>query len=202
MTAALALIVFGYLLGSLPTGYLLGLLAGVDVRRLGSGNIGATNVARVVGKWQGMLTLAADAAKGFLPVLVAQQWPVSPAWVAAAGAAAFVGHLYPVFLRLRGGKGVATAFGVMLAMAPLAALALVAVFAAVFLPTRLVSLGAMVAAVAAPPLLWILSYPPPAVALGSLFAALIILRHRDNLRRLIAGTEPKFRAAGDRGSER
>src|SRR5438128_12043580 len=106
------LVLFGYLLGSIPTGYILGFLAGVDVRKAGSGNVGATNVARVVGKRQGIFTLVADAAKGFIPVILALNLDLTPVATVFVGIAAFLGHLYPVFLRFRGGKGVATALGV------------------------------------------------------------------------------------------
>src|SRR5206468_9249611 len=97
------LILFGYLLGSVPTGYILGFLAGVDVRKAGSGNVGATNVARVVGKRQGLLTLVADAAKGFIPVFVSAQFGLSATVIGFVGVAAFLGHLFPVFLKFQGG---------------------------------------------------------------------------------------------------
>ena len=127
----IALIGLAYLLGSIPTGYILGKFAGVDVRQVGSGNVGATNVARAVGKWQGVLTLLADAVKGMLPAAIGLAMTLPPAAIAALSAAAFLGHLYPVFLKFRGGKGVATALGSLLAIAPLAGLLLVAIFAVV-----------------------------------------------------------------------
>ncbi len=116
----IALIVFAYLLGSIPTGYILGKIAGVDVRQVGSGNVGATNVARAVGKWQGVLTLLADAMKGMLPAAIGLAMMLPSAAIAALSAAAFLGHLYPIFLNFRGGKGVATALGALLVIAPLA----------------------------------------------------------------------------------
>jgi acyl phosphate:glycerol-3-phosphate acyltransferase len=186
------LILFAYLLGSVPTGYLMGILKGVDVRTAGSGNIGATNVARLVGKRQGILTLAADAAKGFTPVFAAVQLGLAPSAAALAGTAAFLGHLYPVFLKFQGGKGVATALGVFVGLAPLATLVLIVIFAAVVLASRIVSLSSMVAALAGPVALWFFSYPPAVVGLSALIASMIILRHRANLRRLLAGTEPRF----------
>jgi len=191
------LIIFGFLLGSVPTGYLLGAWMGVDVRTAGSRNIGATNVARVVGKRQGVLTLAADAAKGFIPVFAAVQLGFAPV-AALVGTAAFLGHLYPVFLKFQGGKGVATALGVFLGLAPLATLVLIVIFAAVALTSRIVSLSSMVAALAAPVTLWFFSYPPAVVGLSALIASMIILRHRDNLRRLLAGTEPRFASVSSR----
>jgi glycerol-3-phosphate acyltransferase PlsY len=191
------LIVFAYLLGSVPTGYLMGAWMGVDVRAVGSGNIGATNVARVVGKRQGILILAADAAKGFIPVFAALQLGFAPA-AALAGTAAFLGHLYPVFLKFRGGKGVATALGVYVGLAPMVTLWLIVIFVAVALASRIVSLGSMAAALAAPVILWFFSYPPAVIGLSALIAAMIILRHRGNLRRLLAGTEPRFGSISSR----
>jgi acyl phosphate:glycerol-3-phosphate acyltransferase len=186
--------IFSYLIGSIPAGYIVGRLAGLDVRKSGSGNIGATNVARVAGKTRGLLTLLADSAKGFIPAIIAQQMAFSHTAVAVVATAAFLGHLYPVFLRFQGGKGVATAFGVLLALAPIATLVSLAVFTAVILSSRTVSLSSIAAATAAPIALWFLSYPPPLIVMSALFAAMIILRHRENMRRLLSGTEPRFGA--------
>ena len=189
-----ALIVFAYLLGSIPTGYILGRIAGVDVRQLGSGNVGATNVARAVGKWQGVLTLLADAMKGMLPAAIGLTMMLPSAAIAALSAAAFLGHLYPIFLNFRGGKGVATALGALLVIAPLASLLLVAIFAAVVFPTRLVSLSSIVAAASAPFALWLFLQPRAIILLGAFLAAMIVWRHRGNIQRLRAGTEPRFDA--------
>src|SRR5215467_6201963 len=185
---------FAYLLGSVPAGYILGSRAGIDVRKAGSGNIGATNVARLVGKRQGILTLIADAAKGFIPVFVASRLGLSSNWIALTGVAAFLGHLYPVFLKFRGGKGVATALGVLLGVAPWATLLLAVIFAVVAYASRTVSLSAMIAAAAAPLALWLFSYPVVLIGMSAFIAILIIWRHRANIKRLIAGTEPKFAA--------
>lgn len=186
------LILLGYLIGSVPNGYLLGKLAGVDIQKVGSGNIGAANVARTLGKWQGALTLVADAAKGFLPVFVALELGLSSVNAALVAIAAFLGHLYPVFLKFRGGKGVATGLGALLALAPLATVVLIAIFAAVALSTRLVSLSSIAAAVAAPVILWLFNQQAVIVGLGLFFGAMITLRHRRNIRRILAGTEPRF----------
>jgi glycerol-3-phosphate acyltransferase PlsY len=191
MEAAL-LIVFSYLSGSIPVGYLLGRLSGLDVRQVGSGNIGATNVARVAGRTQGVLTLLGDAAKGFIPVLLSSYLGFSLEVSALAGAAAFLGHLFPLFLKLQGGKGVATALGVLVWLAPAGTLILAGIFLATALSTRTVSLSSLIAAGAAPVLFWSLAYPPPVVALSLFVAVMITLRHRDNIRRLFAGVEPKF----------
>ena len=154
------LAIFAYLLGSIPSGFIIGALSGIDVRNTGSGNIGATNVARVLGKGLGLLTLIADTAKGFVPVFVAQRLGMSDLGVALVGIAAFLGHLYPVFLNFQGGKGVATAFGALLAVAPAAPVILVVVFGAAVLISRIVSLGSIAAALVAPVVLWAFSYAP------------------------------------------
>jgi glycerol-3-phosphate acyltransferase PlsY len=190
----LALIGFAYLLGSIPTGYVLGKLSGVDVRQIGSGNVGATNVARAVGKWQGVATLLADAAKGMVPVAIGLWINLQPEAIAALASAAFLGHLYPVFLKFHGGKGVATGFGALLIISPLATLILVGVFVAVAFPTRLVSLSSIIAAAMAPLALWIFFQPPAIVSMGAFLAAMIVWRHRGNIQRLLAGTEPRFGA--------
>lgn len=185
---------FSYLVGSIPTGFIIGKLAGIDVRTAGSGNIGATNVARVMGKGRGLLTLLADIAKGFVPVFAAQQMAFSHTAVAVIAAAAFLGHLYPIFLKFRGGKGVATAFGALLALAPEVTLILLAVFICAALLSRIVSLGSIGAALAAPILFWVFSYPTPLVALTVFVAAMIVIRHRANIKRLLNGAEPRFGA--------
>lgn len=189
---ALVFILFGYLLGSVPTGHLLAKLAGVDIHTVGSGNVGATNVARSVGKWQGALTLIADAAKGALPVAAAIYWGVGNEGTALAALAAFLGHLYPVFLKFRGGKGVATAVGALLVLAPTAAGVLLVIFAVVAFSSRIVSLASLVAAVTAPFLLWLFYAPAAVIGLGVVLAALVIWRHRSNISRLMDGTEPRF----------
>jgi acyl phosphate:glycerol-3-phosphate acyltransferase len=188
----LLLIIFSYLLGSIPTGYIVGAMAGVDIREVGSGNVGATNVARTVGKKRGLLTLIADVAKGFVPVFIAGRLDLSQTAIALVAIAAFLGHLYPMFLKFQGGKGVATALGVLLALAPMATLILTAVFAVVAVSSRFVSLSSIVAALAAPIVLWSLSYSLTVIATGVFLAVMITLRHRKNIQRLLEDTEPKF----------
>jgi acyl phosphate:glycerol-3-phosphate acyltransferase len=187
-----------YLLGSVPTGYIIGSRAGIDVRKAGSGNVGATNVARVVGKRQGIFTLIADTAKGLVPVVIALKLGLAPVAVVAVGIAAFLGHLYPIFLKFRGGKGVATAFGVFLGLAPWAAGILMLIFAVVVRMTRVVSLGSMVTAACAPLVLWLLHCSPALIVMGGFIAAMIIFRHRENIRRLFSGTEPKLSMSNSR----
>lgn len=194
MAAIGVLILFAYLLGSVPSGYVLGKLAGIDVRRIGSGNIGATNVARVIGKRQGILTLVADATKGFLPVMAGFALGFEPFGIALVAGSVFLGHLFPVFLNFKGGKGVATALGALLAIAPLATLILVVVFALIVFGCRIVSLGAIGAAMLAPLVLWLFYQPAAIVGMGVFFALMIVIRHRGNIQRLRAGTEPRFGA--------
>lgn len=192
MLAPIILTILSYLLGSVPAGFLVGSSAGVDVRSAGSGNIGATNVARTLGWKKGLVTLLADVAKGFLPVLAAHLLDLGNAAAAAAGLAAFAGHLYPVFLRFKGGKGVATATGVYAGVMPLGILVLLGVFVLVILASRRVSPASMAAGVAGPVVAWALSYPVETFWLNLVVGFLVVARHRKNIRRLMAGEEPPF----------
>ncbi len=189
------MIVLGYLLGSVPVGFILGSRSGIDVRKSGSGNVGATNVARVVGKRQGTLTLIADVAKGFLPVFLAMQLGASLAATILVGTAAFLGHLFPIFLKFKGGKGVATALGVFLALAPMATLVLVALFGVAVLTSRIVSLSSILTALAAPIIFWLFAYPPLVVGMAAFIALAITSRHQSNIRRMMNGSEPRFGSA-------
>jgi glycerol-3-phosphate acyltransferase PlsY len=190
---SIALVAGAYLLGSIPFGLILARRRGVDVRQVGSGNIGATNVARNLGKKLGLVVLVLDVAKGAIPVL-ALRWLAldehgHPLLITAVGIAPILGHCFPVWLRLHGGKGVATALGVFLALEPAVAGMAVAVFAVLYALFRVVSLGSMTASVAVPVLLWALGRPAPEVALGVLGAAIIIVQHRQNIRRLLRRAE-------------
>lgn len=189
---ALVVWVSSYLLGSIPSGYIVASATGLDIRRLGSGNIGATNVARTVGWKQGFLTLGLDAAKGLIPVLAALGLSLGTAAIAVAGLAAFLGHLYPVFLGFRGGKGVATALGVFLGIMPLATAVLLGVFLTLVGISRCVSLGSVMAAAFSPIVCWLLGYPTAIVWVSLIIGAFTVVRHRENIRRLVAGTEPKL----------
>jgi len=195
----LGLLALAYLLGSIPFGVILtSIFGGADIRKSGSGNIGATNVARVVGPAAGLLTLLLDAAKGALAVWLAGRLADHRATpMMLAGVAALVGHCFPVWLNFKGGKGVATALGVFAMLAPLAALAAAVLFLVVVLLWRYVSLGSISAAAAMPLLIYFLwapgHAPPLVVTFGTLFAAaLIIVKHDANLQRLVDGTEPKL----------
>lgn len=188
MLVALAWLLLTYLLGAFPTGVVVAtLFADVDLTALGSGNIGATNANRVLGRGYGVATLAGDLLKGLLPVL-ASTWVLDAPWYAGlVGLAAFAGHCWSPFLDLRGGKGVATSAGAMLALAPLPTLAAAAAWGLVVSVTHKSSLGALVA-VALLPLLCLL-LAPGATWVAVLLGIGVVSRHGDNLRRLRAGTE-------------
>jgi glycerol-3-phosphate acyltransferase PlsY len=185
-----------YLIAAVPTGIVLARVMGYeDVRDKGSGNIGATNVYRVAGKLAGVLTLAGDILKGFLPLLACKTWlaPTS-AQLGIACAMAIVGHCYPVYLKFRGGKGIATALGIFLVMSPIAVLGAAIVFGITVATTRFISLGSVLAAMSAPLLVLMLNQPQP-IFLATLFiAALIVWRHRSNIKRLMDGSEDRFKA--------
>jgi glycerol-3-phosphate acyltransferase PlsY len=185
------LIVFGYLLGSVPFAVIVGRLSGIDVRAQGSGNPGATNVARTAGLGAGAAVAILDIAKGAASVLAAEQMQASPAVAAAAGAAAVVGHVFPVWLRFRGGKGVATACGMFAVLAPLATALAASVFLVVALVTRYISLGSILAAAALPSLAYMTHAAAEATLAAFGVAALVIVRHRGNVSRLLAGAEPR-----------
>jgi len=189
--ARLLLIAGAYGLGSIPFGLLLArTFKGVDVRAAGSGNIGATNVARTAGKKLGALVLLLDALKALGPVLAARAlFPGQVALHAWVGAAAVLGHVFPVWLKFRGGKGVASALGALLGLTPLAALGGVALFAGVFAIWRMVSLGSLVGAALAVGLAFALGYPRPYALCALGLTALIVLRHRGNIARMLARRE-------------
>jgi glycerol-3-phosphate acyltransferase PlsY len=189
---AALLVVLGYLIGCIPFGLVLGRVAGVDVRRLGSGNIGAANVARSAGGWLGLATLVADASKGAIAVLAARAFGAADAVVAGTGVAAFVGHCYPITLRFAGGKGVATAFGVLVVLTPRVALAAAATFALAFAVTRRVSVGSGLGALACPVAALLLGETRAVTIACAAMAAVIVVRHLENLGRLRRGTEPRF----------
>ena len=194
MLNEIILLAGAYLLGSIPTGLLLARAFGVDIRATGSGNIGATNVYRTLGRKVGVMTLVGDCLKGLLPVLIARQLGFADAWVAAAGLAALLGHVYTIFLGFKGGKGVATALGVFLGISPLAVLVALAVFVAVVFKWRYISLGSVTAAAVMPVAVALIDWEPLVVALTVAVALLVITKHRENIKRLRAGTESKFKA--------
>ena len=200
MTPFLTLLA-AYLIGGIPFGYLLvRMKTGQDVRALGSGNIGATNVLRTTGRGIGVLTLILDIAKGWFAVwLAARLTHDSQEWMAAAGVAVVLGHAYPVFLKFQGGKAVASFVGVALALAPAALLGVVILFVLVVAATRYISLGSILGAGLFPFGVWLIYHPAWPVMAACLFcAAFIIWRHKSNIERLRAGTENKFGSKGQK----
>lgn len=188
----LVLALVAYVIGSLPTGVVMGWLAGIDVRSVGSGNIGATNVARAAGRTAGLITLIVDVGKGVAAVALARALGTSSLAVPAAALAAPLGHVFSVFLRFSGGKGVATGLGSCLALAPSAMVPPTLTFAAAFAVTRIVSVASLAAAWTTPVSMALAGAERPTVVVAVLIAVVITVRHQDNIRRLRAGTEPRF----------
>ena len=185
-------ILFGYAVGSVPFAYLLARRAGIDVRVAGSGNVGAANVLRTSGTPLGLTVMILDIGKGAATVLAAYAGAGSSHSMAAAGAAAIVGHIYPIWLRFHGGKGVAVAAGVFSVLAPIATGVAAGLFVVTVWLTRYVSLGSIAATIALPPAAWMAGAPGAVVGAAGGTAALILFRHRTNLRRLRAGTERRM----------
>jgi glycerol-3-phosphate acyltransferase PlsY len=186
----IAALVFGYLLGSIPFGLVLTRLAGLgDVRKIGSGNIGATNVLRTGRKGLAAATLLADALKGTVAVAVAWQWGGNTAILAGLGA--FLGHLFPAWLGFRGGKGVATFIGCLIGLKPTAALVFAALWLATAAVTRYSSVSALLASLATPVVLWLMGERQMA-ELFILLAVLLWWKHRENIKRLLSGTEGRI----------
>jgi glycerol-3-phosphate acyltransferase PlsY len=185
-------ILIGYAFGSVPFAFLLARRAGIDVRVAGSGNVGAANVLRTTGAPLGVIVMALDILKGAAAVLLAAAVQVSPTTMAAAGAAAVVGHVYPVWLRFHGGKGVAVAAGVFSVLAPVATLASAAVFLIVVWSSRVISLGSVAATVTLPSVALITGASTSVVSAAAGAGALILFRHRANLRRILSGTEHRM----------
>ena len=202
--AALFMILGAYMLGSIPWGFIIGRIYGVDVRTVGSKNIGATNVTRTVGRIPGKVCFALDFLKGGLPVLAAQQvsWQGNAEWVViAVMLATILGHIFPVFLQFKGGKGISTAAGVIMALAPFPLLVALAVWVVVFFVSRYVSLASISAAAVLPVVAWAFAMvnigKPMAQSKWTLIfltvvAVLAIVRHHANIRRLLNGTESRF----------
>lgn len=187
-------ILLGYLVGSVPFAFLLARRRGIDVRVAGSGNVGAANVLRTTGAWRGVIVMALDMAKGATAVALAHVLAGGTTLMALTGAAAVIGHIYPVWLRFHGGKGVAVAAGVFTMLTPLAAAAAAALFLLIAWGTRYISLASMAATVALPPAAWILGSPIPIVIAAFGTASLILFRHRANWQRLRSGTERRVGA--------
>jgi glycerol-3-phosphate acyltransferase PlsY len=190
----LGALVVGYLLGSIPFGVIFTRMAGLgDIRNVGSGNIGATNVLRTGRKGLAAATLVGDALKGTAAVLLARYWNPDLMTIAALGA--FIGHLFPVWLGFKGGKGVATFIGILIGLKPIAALAFVVIWLVVAFASRYSSLSALIASAATPVVLWLLDEPRMA-GIAILLVALLWWKHSENIKRLLAGTEGKIGQKG------
>jgi glycerol-3-phosphate acyltransferase PlsY len=195
MPIGIFIALFGYLLGSVPTGLLLAkFFSKVDPRKTGSGNIGATNIFRTAGKGLGILTLVGDILKGMIPIVLASWLELPDLWRAIAGLSSFLGHIFPIFLGFKGGKGVATASGVYLIISPTAVLIEALLFVGIVWRSRYISLGSICCATTIPILIAFFRSDSQAYFIVSvIIAALILYRHQDNIVRLLQGTENKWR---------
>ncbi len=187
---------FGYLLGSVPTGLLLTkLFSKVDPRKTGSKNIGATNIFRTAGKSLGIMTLMGDLLKGAIPVILAIQWGESDLWIAISGLTPSLGHIFPIFLGFKGGKGVATALGFYLVMSPIAVFIEFLIFAGIVWKWRYISLGSIICATTIPILIaYFRSDSQVYFIVSVLIAALVLYRHQSNISRLLQGIENKWKS--------
>ncbi|UCD85600.1 MAG: glycerol-3-phosphate 1-O-acyltransferase PlsY [Deltaproteobacteria bacterium] len=184
------LIILAYLMGSIPTGVILARTYGnIDLRKVGSGNIGATNVGRILGRKFGVTTLLGDMVKGLVPVLLARWLIASELLLLTVALAAFLGHLYPIFLEFKGGKGIATALGVFLGLTPLAAILAFGLWLVCFIVWRISSLSSLIAATAMPIIVGLLNDSRLYLVFSLIITALIFYTHRENIQRLAAGEE-------------
>ena len=192
-------LIIGYVMGALPNGVWIGkYFKGIDIREHGSKNSGATNSYRVLGPKYGLMVLAADALKGFLPPFLANQFGVTGNWLILIGMAAIIGHILSFFLNFKGGKGVATSLGVFLFLIPKVTLALLVIFIIVVYATRYISLGSIIAAILLPVLTFIspLNYGIekwPMMVMTIIIAIFVVYKHKTNIERLLKGTENKFK---------
>ena len=187
------LVLFSYLLGSITFGEIIARIKGVNLREVGSGNVGATNVSRALGKKYGVLVFFLDMLKGFIPTYLAiKLFGLNSVWVTLTGLGAVLGHMFPIFFGFRGGKGVATAFGVLLAVSPKVALFSFLVWILVVSFTRYVSLGSITASLSAVFFLMVSDMPNNICIMALLIAFLIIFKHKDNISRLLSGTEHRI----------
>ncbi|XVJ52014.1 MAG: glycerol-3-phosphate 1-O-acyltransferase PlsY [Vampirovibrio sp.] len=187
-------LVVAYLMGSLPTGYLIAkLFYNIDITQEGSGNTGGTNVMRLCGKTAGFSVYGLDFLKAFLPVFLLRQLLPADSWLhLAVGVCAIIGHSKSIFLKFKGGKSAMSSLGVIAALSPLGSLFLGGLAVTLILSTRMVSVGSMITGICAAPLLFFLGSPLPYVGFCFLAAILVLLRHRDNIKRIMAGTERKI----------
>jgi acyl phosphate:glycerol-3-phosphate acyltransferase len=193
----IVLLIASYLVGAIPFGFLVGRMAGVDVRQHGSKNIGATNVSRTLGKKLGLLTLVFDVLKGLVPMAVAARiLPESPQTVmvvCACGILAVLGHMFPVYLGFKGGKGVATALGVFLFLSPPAILISLILFVAIVALSGFVSAGSLIVSAIFPLLLYFFGFPAPIIITAAVIGALVWIKHHENIGRLRRGEEKSWK---------
>jgi len=202
MPIGIFIALFGYLLGSVPSGLILTkLFSKVDPRKMGSKNIGATNIFRTAGKALGTLTLIGDVVKGIIPIAIAMRWPLTEHWglpvdywTAIAGLSPFLGHIFPIFLGFKGGKGVATAVGVYLPISTSAVLIELFIFLGMVWKWRFVSLGSITCAITIPILIALLKDSRAYLILSIIIATLILYRHQSNIAKLLQGTENKWKS--------
>jgi glycerol-3-phosphate acyltransferase PlsY len=183
------MVIFAYLLGAIPFGFLIGKAQGIDVRKYGSGSIGTSNVARTVGKQAAILTLLGDGLKGLICVLLARGLLESEAWIVAVGIAAVIGHNWPIYLKFKGGKGVTTTYGAFLGLAWLPALVTIATWVLVTLLSKKSSVAALSASLCAPIFAYIFGASPLTIGFAVICLVMIYIRHTANIKRILAGTE-------------
>jgi glycerol-3-phosphate acyltransferase PlsY len=198
----IVLIILAYLLGSVPFGFVIAKTKGVDIRQYGSGNIGTSNVARVLGKKAAILTLLGDGLKGLLPVVLTKMFIDADGWIIAVGLATIIGHNWPIFLKFRGGKGVTTTYGAYLGIAWLPGLLTILSWMIVTAKTKKSSVAALASALCAPIFALLLNVAFPILLFAVLGMALIYIRHIDNIKRIIAGTENLLTDKIDVGQEK
>ncbi len=186
------LVLWSFLMGSIPVGLIVAKLKGVDLRKVGSGNIGATNVLRAMGKRPALITLAGDMLKGLIPVFISGYILDDPLYSGIVGLAAILGHDFSIFLKFRGGKGVATSIGVILAYSPLVSVLTVLVWIIVVFMTRYSSMGAIVSFMLLPLNIYVFDYSNERFLISIFITLLILFKHRENIGRLLSGREPKI----------
>ena len=191
MLINIVLIIAGYLIGAIPFGYVAGKLRGIDIRQQGSGNIGSTNVSRVLGRKTGIIVQVLDITKGILPVAIGHLLKLNPVWLVAIGLVAICGHNWTIFLGFKGGKGVNTSLGVALGLMPVNAILCFGVWIVVVSIWKYVSLASIIASITFPVLSFVFPYPAIFKIMAIIVAFFIIIRHKSNIQRLLKGEEPK-----------
>lgn len=193
MITNILMVVLGYFIGAIPFGYIAGKLRGIDIRKLGSGNIGSTNVSRVLGKKAGIMVQVLDIVKGVAPVAIGKILNLNPVWLVAIGIVTISGHNWTIFLGFKGGKGVNTSLGVALGLMPSNAILCFVVWIVVVSIWKYISLGSIAGAITFPILTFVFNYPLIFKIMAIIVAFFIVIRHKSNIRRLLKGEEPKMK---------